>query len=239
ESHQIVRQIVRAFGIDSVEINGSGVVPGHNYALLTKTVVHRYSPYDRTIFLDADTVVVGSIDELFDMLDFDDVVFTRFCDWSSSRNPVAGRIKEWSSIFPELIGSALSFGPAINSGVFAFSRSEYAVGMLETWARMAVPGRKFFICDEVCLQLVVPMFDCGVVDSVFNTSCKYGRLTPDTRVIHYHGKKHCRCGSPVPFMGDVWVSFFDEVMSKDIASVSAWCPAGDRQLGKFLKWRFK
>jgi len=32
---------------------------------------------------------------------------------------------------------------------------------------------------------------------------------------------------------------FDEVFRRDVASISAWCPAGDRQLEKFMKWRDK
>lgn len=239
ESHTLVRQISRAFNICHIEINGSGVEPGHNYPLLSKTRVHRFSPYDRTVFLDADTVVIGCIDDLFDMLNYHDVVVTHFCDWFTSKNPVAERIKEWNSIYPELIQSALSFGPAINTGVFAFNCSEQATLMLDTWASMVLPGRKLFICDEICLQLIIPMFDCGVASGVFNTSCKFGRLTPDTRVIHFHGKKHCRCERPLPFFGDVWVGLFDEVFRRDVASISAWCPAGDRQLEKFMKWRDK
>ena len=47
---------------------------------------------------DADTVTVGKIDELFDLLDDADVVIPDFCGWLSSGNKISNRIKTFKGV---------------------------------------------------------------------------------------------------------------------------------------------
>jgi hypothetical protein len=75
--------------------------------LLNKCLAHTYTPYDNTIFIDADTIILNSFDELHDAADEDEFVVTQFSDWTTKRSVIRKRIKEWKPIFPEMMKEAL------------------------------------------------------------------------------------------------------------------------------------
>lgn len=57
------------------------------------------SPFDRTVFLDADTIVLGPIDELFHA----PLTVTQFSNWITTGRIIGGRIRQWMEPFyPEL-----------------------------------------------------------------------------------------------------------------------------------------
>jgi hypothetical protein len=104
---------------------------------------------------------------------------------------------------------------------------------MKDWFGMAFKGRELFIPDETCCQLMVPQYPHVIADHRFNCSYKYDNPDdPDIRVIHYHGRKHCRID--LPYHGDKWIKIFGEVSSRDVAGINTWMPAGDRMLKKYL-----
>ena len=84
---------------------------------MLKVICTPRTPFERTVHLDSDTLVVGPIDGLFAMLDAHDVVFTHL-DWVQQE---AGRNVG-------LLGLRVPKG--INSGVYAYRRSEAALALL-------------------------------------------------------------------------------------------------------------
>jgi predicted SAM-dependent methyltransferase len=73
-----------------------------------------------------------------------------------------------------------------------------------------------------------------VVDGRWNRSCKYDDPdAPDTRIIHFHGRKHCRPG--LPYHGAKWVSEFEALHRENVADLRHWAPAGDRILDRHLR----
>jgi hypothetical protein len=61
-----------------------------NNGYANKTLVHRLSPFQRSVFLDADTVIVRPFDELYPTED--EIVLTQFCGWWSNGRKISRRI---------------------------------------------------------------------------------------------------------------------------------------------------
>ena len=230
DSHALCKQIAEAHDAQWRPWSPD-IPPGKNTTYLAKTLYHTASPYEVTVCLDNDTLVVGKIDELFERAMLTSFAVAQLGDWRSNGAAIARRIETWAEWFPELIEPALAFGPAINCGVVAFHREATLLG---DWFSHAIHGRETFIPDEVCCQLLLPRHRHEILDGRWNCSCKHDDPDlPDTRIIHYHGRKHCRPG--LPFHGARWVKAFDDAMKRNLAGVTKWSPAGDRMLRRFLR----
>ena len=130
-------------------------------ALVRKATTWRDTPYDRTLFLDADTIVLNPIDEMFEFLSTYDLVVTNFSGWKTSGRTIAGRIKGFSSVVSEeeiqaaiKYGNESNYGGAVNTGVYAFRKD---AKILETWENLAYLGSVnhcSFIPDEIACQII-------------------------------------------------------------------------------------
>jgi hypothetical protein len=220
-------------GVDFKQIS-SRVSPGKNTALLGKTQLHLDTPYEISVLLDADTVTRRPFPELFEAARKHDFAAVRFADWKSNGAYYRKRIKQWSGIIPaDWLKAALHFGPAINTGVFAFKRFAQLQHLLYEYA---VQAREFFIPDEIAVCILAPQCKSIVMPAEFNASCKYGApRSPETRIIHYHGNKHSRIEKGVCLnAADLWFREFEEV--RDWPTVQRHI-VDDRQLRKNLpRW---
>ena len=145
ESHRLCEKIAKATNADLREWD-SGVEPGKNRHFLAKTRCHLGTPFDITIALDSDTLIVGSLDELLNDAAVASFCVAQFAGWRSGGGTIAKRIREWDEFASSDIGAAIEFGPAINTGVIAFHRN---AALFEEWYPLALLGRGFFIPDEV------------------------------------------------------------------------------------------
>ncbi len=186
-----------------------------NHHYLSKCRMHEITPYDVSVFLDADTLVFGDLTPLWGLAEKVEFVVPQFSDWTSTGTIVSNRIMDWFDIFPEHIKPALAFGPALNTGVMGFTKNSH---FMVDWHGVAVKGRHLFIPDETSCQLILYKYPHAVVDWTFNASCKYDKCRdPKVRVVHYHGRKHCRVG--LPFHGDLWIKEYKEALDNDIAGI--------------------
>jgi hypothetical protein len=202
-----------------------------NHHYLVKCRMHELSPYDVSIFLDADTLVLGDLTPLFAMAEANEFVVPQFSDWKSSGKTIARRIRGWSDIKPGYVEGAIAFGPAVNTGVFGFAKHS---AFMKDWFRVARRGRKLFIPDETSCQLMLWRYPHHVCEYFYNASCKYDNCqNPLVRVIHYHGRKHLREG--LPFNGASWLKAYEEVEKLNIANIKEWTPAGDKRLRKYIE----
>lgn len=247
EGAKDARALAEACGVEFRQIPCRVVTPGKNLALLGKCQLHLDTPYENTVFLDADTVTRAPFPELFEAAARDKFVAVQFADWKSYGSYYRKRIKQWVDIIPERwMAEALAFGPAINTGVFAFNRWSSLQNNVFNWA---VQARDFFIPDEIAVCILCPQYPHRVMPAEFNVSCKYGEpYSAKARVIHYHGSKHARLAKlPAPECStvhrdaggfrllnasDIWYREFEEVRAWP--AVAANIP-NDRQLRKNLK----
>jgi hypothetical protein len=179
----------------------------HDYGLLKKSRLWRITPYHYTMFIDADTVVTGPVDEFFQWIEEHGVVVTRFCDWRTFHGRMARRIKQWAKIAPDLMEPALRYGWAVNTGVQGWTKGH---PLLPAYEELTERGLKWRVAkktlDEIAMQLLIPKHSHFLADSEWNESCTYGRVD-QARIVHYHGHKHCRQGPA----GDLWKEEFWEL----------------------------
>jgi len=236
ESHEYVHKIAKCFdGVEVIETD-YGVENGKNKAYIEACLCHNYTPFDTTVWVDADTIVLKPfMDDLCEVAEAHEFAVAKFSDWKSHGGQIAKRIKAWEPYYPELMEGALAFGPAINCGVFAFSQGSE---IMENWFELADVGRKTaFVADESCLQVWLHKFPHKIMGQEFNRSCKYDDpYKEDTRIVHFHGSKHCRTDDEGNYLfnAEIWSKFYEEVKEQNLAGINEWGAMGDRFLSKLL-----
>ena len=184
------------------------------------------------VFLDSDTLVCASLDELFAQLEKHGLVVTRFCDWDTSHPKINRRIRGWGSVVPEMIQPALDYGSAVSSGVLGWQRGNPILPEYEKLTRRGhAAGCDRVVLDEIAMQLLLPHFPHHLTDSSWNVSGQYGDVE-SAQVIHYHGSRHCR-GDP---RSDVWKRHYFELWDRyPQHSVLLSCSLGDECLEQFQR----
>lgn len=187
-----------------------------------KASLHRRSPFEKTLFFDNDTIIVGDITPLFPRTE--EIVLTLWT-WSHTRtaarrySPLVDRGLIHRSHWHRLRDSKI---PVINSGIFAVDRS---FSLEDRWARTT----EWLVNeDEMALQLL--LLDYPVKFRVEEE--RYNRMTPrwknppipsDTVVWHLLGdyvrpinELHCQLRLEMADAG--WLSMTD--LEKQFASPS-------------------
>jgi len=214
----------------AVDIVHREVSPSKYKALLRKIELCQESPYDLSVVLDTDTVVTGDFSELFEAAKDHDLAICHFAGWSTSGGTIERRIRGYAPLKPEYVEAAVAHGKAINCGVFAWRKG---TPMFKEWLQIAEWGEhRMYIADEVACQLLLPRYDVNVIGTRCNVSVLHDPGTPDPRIIHFHGKKHCieapRCA--------VWLQEFIEALEDDTCGIReiAAKARDDRRLHRFI-----
>lgn len=200
-----------------------------NTAYTAKASLWRWSPFDMTLFLDADTVVAGDVSPLLDKAKQSEsgFVVTRFSNWTTNAGLIPGRIEKWRNVkavdidVAALVQSALSRpSPAINTGVVAWRRD---AAMLPLWERLTGAGWRCPFTDELAAQLLLERHKAAMVNDAFNCSPIYGANKASAVVWHCHGHKELRSEA-----APLWLPIFTECLTRSVARVRDWMPADDR-----------
>jgi len=212
-----------------------------NATFLTKLALLPGSPYETTLFLDADTLITDDVAPLFVAAEEVGFAATQFADWVTSGPKMRHRISAWRLVqqdlfspadFARLLDEAMAKHPAINSGVVAFSSG---TPLLSAWQRLTEAGQGTFICDEIALQILLRRFSHCLLDCRFNYSPLYAPEVPRVHVWHFHGDKHLQAGRA----RNRWLPVFEECLQVNVGDIRAWLPAGDEALQKHLEAKLK
>lgn len=131
-----------------------------------KTYIGELTPFDRTAFLDADTLITGDPTDLFPRADSDEIRLTRFANWLSNERPVWRRVEGYRKLCPTLVDRAqFQPLPAINTGTFGISTR--ATDYLLTWAHYS-RTLPIFMSDELVAQIIFPDFPHTILDERWN-----------------------------------------------------------------------
>jgi hypothetical protein len=229
--------VCRLYGVDIVHIEKN-----HNYkTLVQKTNMFSNPPYDRTMWLDSDVVITGSLDEMFDNLDDADVSIPHFCGWVSNGRTMAKRVKKFEGIAEDRhLKEALKEHPAANTGILTFRKSDKWTKFVTDWVALAHEGAKakIFISDEVAFQVLYPSagewgLKVHIAPQKFNVSVKFGADIEDKRVVHFHGKKHC---IDLPNC-EYWTKEFETMCENNTAGINNYLQYADKRLKKYLAVR--
>jgi len=212
---------IRANVVNAAPVNAG---PKRNAHFLAKTRVHELTPYGVTVFIDSDTIICGSLDELHPLAEQHEFVVTRFSEFDTTDPLVMAKIRGVRPIEPR------DAGPAINVGVFAFTRQSQFMG---DWFARASRARHAWIPDESVCQAEYKLYPHAMVEKFYNASCRYDDCEDQrVRVIHFHGSRHCRLG--LPFNGHLWVEQYRRACDLNVGRIMEWTPAGDENLKKYL-----
>jgi hypothetical protein len=209
----LLKSLAGCFNVDVI-FHKFKTPDGNKTALVNKTLMGEVSPYEVTVFLDADTLIRQPFDLLFHWARQHEFVVPQFHDWKTVKK-IAKRIESWRPLYPQLMEPAKAFGPAINCGVYAWHRDSL---LMHKWYDYCCPGRDLHrIPDETCLQVILHLFPHKVAPCEYNASCKYGDpYRSGACIIHYHGNKHCRLNDNGywRYASDLWYRAYAEIADK-------------------------
>jgi hypothetical protein len=209
--------------------------------LVRKNSLFDQSPYEETLWIDADTIILDNIDKMFDYLDVQGVDFCipSFCGWISNGNHISKRINRFKGLIDDkYIVEALNNHPAINTGVLSFKMSDRWRNFVSAWTNLAHCGaqHKIFIPDEVACQILYPSmqeYDLKyyIAPTDYNVSPLHDHgLSKSPKIAHFHGDKHVL---DVPLC-NYWKEHFKEMTDGNIANINAFLKYADKRLAKYL-----
>ena len=232
DCHAVIREIEKKLEISTTRVEKAPIRRHSGY--LTKTAIPDWSPYDRSLFIDGDTLIVGDPSPLFGMLDDRELIITNFGEWQSQGNRMAKRIRGWRGLTPAidwLVEDQLAAEyPAINTGVFAWRRGwEYA----RDWAAVTQAGSPRHMADELAMQLLQSMMtesSYDVVGDRWNCSPLYGAEKDDAAIWHFHGNKHLR----KEVGRKLWIPALEAAMAENVGGIADWAGKYDKTVRQHL-----
>jgi hypothetical protein len=202
-----------------------------------KSRLHLYTPYNNSIFLDSDTIVVQNFDELFDQINQHDFIACQFSHWRSSGRTISKRLRQWLSTDKELVEHTIKENiPSVNVGVYGFKKD---AELMKHWFDITIKHPNAALPEESTCHLLLTQYKSNIVSGKYNCSCKHDDpTTSDTKIIHYHGRKHCSLDHDLnlKYNGNIWVDNWKEVFKNNTCDIQNWYNiCGDRNLMYFMK----
>lgn len=220
ESHPICLTICKNLGINLVQVEQN--LTCRHYYWFEKSRTHLYTPYDNTIFIDSDTLVVNNIDELFDEIDQNDFIVPQFSNWLSSGSRISKRLRSWNHIDEKLVKQTIeSKMPSVNVGVYGFKKTSE---LMKYWFDFTIQNPSAPLPEETSCHLLLQKYKGKIISNKYNCSCKHDNpRLDDVKIIHYHGRKHCRFKNGEPlFNSDLWIKAWKEIFSLNLSDVQNW-----------------
>lgn len=199
---------------------------------------------DSSLLLDADTIIVGKLDELFEAAEKYGYAVTQFCDWKTTNNIIKNRVKRLL-VYPELnldlINNCLEHAyPSPNVGIFSCVPD---TPVLHEWRRWSYIARDVFIADESVMQALLPKYvregKAAVIDGRFNCSTMRFQHIPDNEVViwHGHGNSFLR-PEKSPKGHAMWWEQYQAALERNLGNIRDWVNKYDnKRMGKCLKER--
>jgi hypothetical protein len=204
------------------------------HPLVIKASLWRYTPYDVTMFLDADTIILRPIDEYFNKIREHTYCTGEFAGWrSDAGGTITKRIRNFSKVCPQAdIDAAIKYGPAVNTGIHGYTKD---APILKEWEELSSKGYSAgcsVIPDEIACQILIPRYPHWVAPVEWGVSVKYGKIDENSKILHLHGRKHTNtwpgCG--------LWKTTFWKYMATLSPEEQAFIKEchGDRKLSHYL-----
>ena len=224
------KESVEYFGCNAIELEENTELK----TLIRKTQIFANTPYDYTLWLDSDTILLGKVDEMFEYLENYDVAIPHFSNWYSDGPIMRRRINNFNGHVPEeVFKKSLEHNPSVNTGVVAYRKDS---PFLRDWIDLTIKTNGLcFISDEVAFQVLYPSYHgIYIAPMKFNVSVRFGNDIDDKRIVHMHGGKHCI--PQFPLCKQNWIPTFEKMRETNVANINHFVEKySDRRLKKFLK----
>lgn len=208
----------------------------HHY-WFEKSRLHLYTPYNNSIFLDSDTIVLNNFNELFDEIEKHDFIASQFADWRSNGRTISKRLRQWSSTDHDLVEDTIKKNiPSVNMGLYGFKKSSE---FMQHWFDLTIKHPTASLPEETTCHLLLTQYKSKIVSHQYNCSCKHDNPNiKNTKVVHFHGRKHCRIDDSYEpkYNGKIWIDNWLEVFNKNTCNIQEWYRfCGDRYLKSLMK----
>jgi hypothetical protein len=143
----------------------------------------KFTPYDQTIFLDTDTIINHSLDDLFGILEKYDMALV---------HDLARKRKKFKDTIPEYGAIPYSFSE-INTGVIAFKKNEKVIKLFEAWRENFYKYYQVVPWDQPSFRISVWNSDVTmyVLPPEYNVRSVANREKQD-RFHHEFGEEHLK-----------------------------------------------
>ena len=202
---------------------------GSNDQFYDKLQVMAQAPGDVNVYLDADTIIAGSLDGLFKAASCG-FAMTQFGDWGVAGKTIQKRIKELAAnrnvpldpLMDLLDPCTNGKYPSVNGGVWGCKPCSV---MLANWTRWTKECIDLFIADEKVMHLVMAYYwddtHLVVCDGKYNASPLKHPNIKNPVVIHGHGDCFTRpqkCQAAY----DLWWPIYQECLKENIGGMADW-----------------
>lgn len=206
---------------------------GKNSQFLDKIQLMMSLPKDTLqVYLDADTMPVGTLDPLFKTAAFYGFAATQFNAWvtGGSRGVIKNRIERllnYEVIEKDYVKEVLgNKWPSPNGGIFACNPNSE---VLPIWYEWSFAAKDVFISDETVLHVLQPKFvptkRMKVIEGgIFNCSPKHRPedLDPEDVVVwHFHGDSNVRPEKSIAGY-EMWLPRYHEVLEANYGGIKRW-----------------
>lgn len=235
ESHDIVKQIAQDSNLN-IEVHKR--IPEYrrkdgvkgNAQFIDKIDLMMCIYGGANLYLDADTIIQGSLDYLFEQANEYGFVATQWNNWETNSGIVKKRISRLlgrEGINQESVKRVLDIpAPSVNGGVFACQPDS---PVLDTWYNWTLKVKDIFIADECVLHALIGEYENTqqfgiVVGGKFNCGPKFKpkKFTDEDIVIwHGHGDSFVRPNKS-PRGVKLWYPIFVECLSKNVGNMADW-----------------
>jgi len=145
-----------------------------------KVAVNRITPFNQTIFIDCDTEIFDSVEPIFFLLDYFDLVITPSKGFGNQ--PKLGKVLfNWKRSLGEM--------PYWNSGIFAFSSSSKVDSFFDTWKYFFIKKRLKFDQPSLAEALINSEIRFAGIDyqwNWFKPSWMISKsLQSNIKILHY------------------------------------------------------
>ncbi|KKL75072.1 hypothetical protein LCGC14_2058540 [marine sediment metagenome] len=197
-------------------------------AYVAKSHIHDWTPYEDTIFLDADTIITGEIDDLFGHR----LTLTPNSNWKTTGKRCRRWLQQWETLDNPWINALVAYQvaaprPFINIGIFAFQRDNPD---LDIWHRLTQRFPEGPLPEQTAMQLLTSVITHRMMDERFNRLLDIGCTTDDIRIWHYHGNRHYGRSDST-----LWRQAFDEAFIANIGGIRNWAGLYDKHVKYYLR----
>ena len=157
-----------------------------------KTQIHRFSPFDITLFIDDDTVIHRALPDLSSVLGDSDIKMCLTLDWTTILSVCTDTKTRWA-LEPEkriTLKECHHDTPFFNSGVILFKKTEKSKTLLDTWHNEWL---RFQHIDQLALSRAI--HKTGIVPQTLDTqlwNCRtdwYNKDIQNPYIFHFSVKR--------------------------------------------------
>lgn len=228
ESQAIVRQISQDKRLDITYIPRTPSYRGKNAQFFDKIKLMQGFNDGPNLYLDADTMPVQEITDLFTLAKLHGFCATQFCNWVSNTGHAKNRVQRLRdyAVPQEYVEESLSFPfPSVNGGVFCCMPDSPVLKTWEKWTDIC--KETLFIADETVLHAVARKYNpnqMAIESGLYNCSPKkkwWNHTPAEVKIWHFHGDSNVRPNKS-QYGFDLWWPEYVEAINENLGGIQDW-----------------